>query len=205
MTARQTQFQHLCERFEECRSEMREFARRELVYLAALGLIDEGAVSAEDIVDEAMLEAWTQRRLRPSNTTDVAWFNYAIRCALVRIARQSRLTRAGPSLDEVVANPEVDDQLWAYWAPDEVNTLEDEIADESAPVVEDMALQDIEVESVEEALSSLPALQRDAFRYYLVEGDTLDNVARQLGTSTDVVARAAETARTALLSHLNQR
>lgn len=205
MTARQQQFQHLCKQFEEYRGQMRESARRELVYLAALGLIDEAAVSAEDIVDEAMLEAWKQRRLRPADTTDVAWFNYAIRCALVRIARQSRLTQAGPSLDEVVSETDVDDQLWAYWEPDEVNTLEDEIADESAPIVEDTALQDIEMEHVEKALATLPALQRDAFRYYLVEGDTLDNVAHHLGTSPDVVARAAETARTALLSHLNGR
>ena len=205
MTARQEQFQHLCEQFEEYHSQMREFARRELIYLTALGLIDEAAVSAEDIVDEAILEAWSQRRLRPANTTDVAWFNYAIRCALVRIARQARSTRAGPSLDEIVSNPEMDDQLWAYWEPDEVNTLEDEIADESAPVVEDTALQDIEIENVEEALSTLPALQRDSFRYYLVEGDTLDNVARYLDTSPDVVARAAETARTVILSYLNGR
>lgn len=205
MTARQKQFQHLCEQFEECRSQMRELARRELVYLAALGLIDEAAVSAEDLIDEAILEAWQQRRLRPPDTSDITWFNYAIRCALVRIARQARSTRAGPSLDEIVSDPEMDDQLWTYWTPDEINTLEDEIADESAPVVEDAALQDIEIESVEEALSTLPALQRDAFRYYLVEGDTLDSVARQLDISPDAVARAAETARAALLSHLNRR
>lgn len=205
MAARQKQFQHLCEQFEECRSQMREFARREIVYLSALDLIDEAAVSTEDLIDEAILEAWQQRRLRPEDTTDIAWFNYAIRCALVRIARQARLTRAGPSLDEIISNPEMDDQLWTYWAPDDVNTLEDEIADESAPVVEDAALQDIEIEHVEEILSTLPALQRDAFRYYLVEGDTLDNVARQLDTSPDAVALAAETARTALLSHLNRR
>lgn len=205
MTAREKQFQHLCTQFEEYRNQMRELARRELVYLAALGLIDEAAVSADDIVSEAMLEAWKQRRRRPTNTGDLAWFGYTIRCALVRIARQARSTQSGPSLDEIISDPEMDDQLWAYWEPDEITTLEDEIADESAPVVEDAALQGIEVELVEEALATLPAVQRDAFRSYLVEGDTIDDVARTLNIPPEMVVYAAEAARRALFSNLNRR
>lgn len=205
MTTREKLFQHLCTQFEEYRSQLHDFARREIVYLSALGLIDEAAVSAEDIVDEAMLEAWKQRRQRPADTTDLDWFSYAVRCALVRIARQARSTQAGPSLDQTISNPEMDDQLWAYWEPDDVNTLEDEIADKQAAVVEETVLQDIEIGVIEDILPTLPTLQREAFQHYLVEGNTLDDVASRLNTSPDIVAHAAEMARTTLLTYLGDR
>lgn len=202
MGARERNFRRLCVRFQKYRDIVRQHAARELDYQVALGLLDEAVLSPDDVLDEAVLEAWKQRARRPAHVSDREWFCYAVRCALARLARQARPMFTAASLDEQILDPELDDQLWAFWEPDDVSTLEDVVPDEDCPVVEEAALRDIEVELVSTLLPTLPTLEREAFQFHLVEGRSLEEVAKHLDTSPEVVAHAAEVARTTLLDRL---
>lgn len=195
-------FRRLCKMFDRYQSMLQGYIAREYKYLVALGAIDEEVLSQEDILDEAMLEAWHERHHRPAQMSDRAWLRYAVRRALARLIRQARPTSTEDSLEDIIADPEMDDQLWVYWAPDEINTLEDTIPDELSPVVEDTALQEIELELVGRLLPTLPALQRESFEYLLVQEMPLAEVAQRLDATPEVVQHAAEQARIALLSAL---
>lgn len=181
--------------------ELYTYATRELDYLVALGVIPDGAVSPQDVVDQAVLEAWERRDKRPPNLSERGWLYSAVRRALARIARQYALEPGDVSLEEVVRDPEADSQFWAYWEPDKVETWEDILPEETVDV-ERSALTDVEVEVLEHALRQLPPFQRDAFQLYLVHDLPLLEVARLLNASPQAVRKAAEEARLKLYEAL---
>jgi len=92
-------------------------------------------------------------------------------------------------------DPEADQQLWAYWEPDDVTTFEDLIPDEAHEPVEEAALEEIEVEEAEAILNQLPPLQRQAFILHALHGLPLEETARLLNTSIQTVQKAVQEAR----------
>ncbi len=201
MTPRKRETERFRQLIEAHLDELYTYASRELDYLIALGAIPEGAVSPQDIVDQAILEAWERRDKRPPGLSERAWLYGAVRRALARVARQYALEPADVSLEDVVPDPEIDSQFWAYWEPDEVETWEDLVPEESVDVEGD-ALTDMEVEILEHELRQLPRFQREAFQLYLVHDLPLLEVARLLNASPQAVRKAAEEARLRLYNAL---
>ncbi len=171
------------------------YAARELDYLVALGVLPDGALDPQDVVDQAVLEAWKRWHERPLHLSARAWLYGAVRRALARLARQyAREPVDLVSLEEVVPDPEADEQVWTYWEPDQVETWED-VVPADVPPAEEAALNDMEIQVLEEALNRLSPFQREAFQLYLVHDLPLLEAARLLNASPQAVRKAAEEAR----------
>ncbi|MDQ7030003.1 MAG: sigma-70 family RNA polymerase sigma factor [Ardenticatenia bacterium] len=180
---------------EDYLDELYAYADRELDYLVALGVLPEGALSPQDVVDQAVLEAWERWHERPLHLSGRTWLYGAVRRALAKLARQyAREPEHIVSLEAVVPDSDVDEQFWVYWEPDQVETWEDVVASE-VPAAEEVVLNDMEIALLEETLKQLSPFQREAFQLYLVHDLPLLEVARLLHASPQAVRKAAEEAR----------
>nr|WP_290668085.1 RNA polymerase sigma factor [Ardenticatena sp.] len=199
--AEKTRFRQFIERHFD---ELYDYAARELRYLEALGVIAPGALQPAEVLNEAVIAAWdmwrSNRGRRRAQVSGRALLYSAVRRALATLARQYQMTSGDLSIEEVLVDPEADQQLWAYWEPDDVTTLEDLIPDEAHEPVEDIALEEIEVEEAEAILNQLPPLQRQAFILHALHGLPLEETARLLNTSIQAVQKAVQDAR----EHLKQ-
>lgn len=179
--------------------ELYEYAARELRYLEALGALAPGAVTPAEVINEAVIAAWdmwrTRRGKQRATVSGRTLLYSAVRRALATLARQYQMTSGDVSIEDVLVDPEADQQLWAYWEPDDVTTFEDIIPDEEHESTEEEALEEIEVEEAEALLNQLPPLQRQAFILHAIHGLPLEETARLLNTSIQAVQKAVQEAR----------
>ncbi len=184
------------------------FVRREIAYYESLGLLPEGALSPEDVVDavvEAALNLWDKRpqgSLRP----------WLLQLALRRLRQYLQAARERPSdetsLEELVPQEDwstlnLDTEIWEFYEPDEVIAWEDLVPDATAKPPDELLTEDEIQEPLGEALQSLPPRVREVFVLYALEGLREDEIARLYGWNIHTVKKYLAQARDMLRERLH--
>ncbi len=182
------------------------FVRREIAYYESLGLLREGELTAEDVVDEvieAALSLWEKRpkgSLRP----------WLLQLALRRLRQYLQAARQRPSeeipLEELVPQEDwstldLDTEIWEFYEPDDVVAWEDLLPDPSTlPPEEYVAAEE---EPLGAALLALPPRVREVFVLYALDGLREDEIARLYGWSIHKVKQHLAQARDLLREQLH--
>ncbi len=176
------------------------FVRREIAYYESLGLLREGELTAEDVVDEVIESALSLWERRPPGSLR-PWL---LQLALRRLRQYLRAARERPSeavpLEELVPQEDLstldlDTEIWEFYEPDDVIAWEDLLPDPKAQPP-DAFLEEVEIdEPLGSALNSLPPRVREVFVLHALEGLTEEEIARLYGWNVDQVKRYLAQAR----------
>ncbi len=117
-------------------------AREELAYFTELGEIPEGVYAVEDIVAQAVLRAWRNRRRRPSRASLKAWLLailYRIFDDIVaRERRRREVAEAAREQHPEIPPLEDEDAFWEWFQPDDLPLVEP-LMPEETPSPEEIA------------------------------------------------------------------
>jgi ribosomal subunit interface protein len=185
-------------------------ARREIAYYLSTGDLPPGEITAEDVVDAALLQAYNDFVKDPARRE--------IRSRLIGLAvekleaevKRSKAERGGvvhieedipetPPAEEV---PSLGDEVMDFYQPDEDLELEDIIPDMTAPTPEQI-LESRELQRyVNRTLATLPRVWRRAFTLHYVGGMSVAEIARMTKRAESEVERYLEHAREYLRQRL---
>lgn len=184
------------------------FVRREIAYYESIGLLPEGELKPEEVVDaviEAALSLWEKRpsgSLRP----------WLLQLALRRLRQYLQAARERPSeeipLEALVPQEDwstlsLDTEIWEFYEPDEVVAWEDLLPDASATSPDEYVAQAEIQEPLGDALQSLPPRVREVFVLYALEGLREDEIARLYGWNIHRVKNYLAQARDMLRERLH--
>jgi ribosomal subunit interface protein len=162
------------------------FARREIAYYLATGDLPPGEVTAEDVVDATLLQAYREFVKEPSGREIRNWL---IGLALEKVeaeVKRSKAERAGrvhieediPETPPVREVWTLGDEIMDFYQPDEDQKLEDIIPDLTTPTPEQI-LESRELQRyINRTLATLPRVWRKAFTLHYVEGAPVAEIAR---------------------------
>ncbi len=183
------------------------FVRREIAYYESLGLLREGELTAEDVVDEVIESALSLWERRPPGSLR-PWL---LQLALRRLRLYLRAARERPSedipLEELVPQEDwstldLDTEIWEFYEPDDVIAWEDLLPDPKAQPPDEF-LEEVELdEPLGSALNSLPPRVREVFVLHALEGLTEEEIARLYGWDVEQVKRYLAQARDRLRAAL---
>lgn len=177
------------------------FVEREIAYREANGLLEEGAVTREEVVNEAIADALGEEE-KPELLTLERWlYRLALRSINHIIAHDSEGVNAVPL--EVSARKQnvrgSDEPELQFHQPDEMLHRSDVIPDLRTSNPEQAASSVEMVNLVESSLRGAPREDREAFILYAIEGFTLDEIAattdRKLEQVRSSIANARELVR----------
>jgi RNA polymerase sigma factor (sigma-70 family) len=175
------------------------FVERELSFRESSAQLQPGALSEEEIVDEAVARALDEKMEKPDRLGLEPW--------LYRLAIQamndfeSRLDRADDSdygqRSRANGHEQAsDEQRLQFYQPDESTRDEDAIADSNAPTPEETAYTDEMITLVQFALKAASRQDREAFILHTIEGFSVDEISaitdRNLQQVQDSIGRARE-------------
>jgi RNA polymerase sigma-70 factor (ECF subfamily) len=170
-----------------------EAARRELRYRTALGDLDAGELTPEELVGDVLVRAWQDRQRRPPHVGLAAWLLATLfRVVTWHVRRARRLKAlAGPSLETTLPPGPIyddDEEFWEWYQPDEILRWEDVVRDAAATPEAEAA--------VDEALTrALDPRARELLLLSAVHDVPLREAAAALGLSSRDVTRLLSTAR----------
>ncbi len=179
------------------------FVRREIAYYEALGLLPEGELRPEDVVDDVVEAALSLWGVRPSGSLR-PWL---LQIALRRLRQYLQAARERPSLEvpledlvpqEDWSTLNMDTEIWEFYEPDDVVAWEDLVPDPTAPPPDEFLARAELSEPLQNALASLGPRVREVFVLYALEGLKEDEIARMYGWTVDEVKRYLAQARDAL-------
>jgi ribosomal subunit interface protein len=188
------------------------FARREIAYYLATGDLLPGEITAEDVVDATLLQAYREFVKDPTRREIRSWL---IGLAVEKIeaeVKRSKAERAGsvhieedipetPPAEEVST---LGDEIMDFYQPDEDQKQEDIISDMTAPTPEQI-LESRELQRyVNRTLATLPRVWRRAFALHYVGGLTVAAIARMTKGAEPEVERQLEYAREYLSQRLRE-
>jgi RNA polymerase sigma factor (sigma-70 family) len=190
-------------------SDIRRHARRELTVLELEGAIPTGELTAEDLVDEVLTEAWENYASRPRQIPLDVWLTGLLQERL-RDTLQHREPEllSEPSAAPPELSPDEDPEERSHWVSsffDEVEppTLEELLPDHEADDAWYELTSDEQREVIQKALAGLPADQRRTFTLYALEGFLPNEIAMVQSRELERVLADVEQARTALRERLS--
>jgi RNA polymerase sigma factor (sigma-70 family) len=159
---------------------LNRFVDREIKYREASGLLQEGQVALEEVVDEAIATALGDSIDKPEKLALEPWlYRLAIR-AINELADRNPQASVTVPLDQRTRRANVgasDDVHFQYHQPDETMTQQQNIPDRGISTPEEIAASDEMITMVEGALLGASAKDREAFLLYAVEGFTPEEIA----------------------------
>jgi ribosomal subunit interface protein len=188
------------------------FVRREIAYCLATGDLPPGEVTAEDVVDATLLQAYREFVKDPARREIRSWL---IGLAVEKVeaeVKRSKAERAGSvhieeDIPETPPTEEVStlgDEMMDFYQPDEDQKLEDIIPDMTAPTPEQI-LESRELQRyINRTLATLPRVWRRAFTLHYVGGVTVAEIARMTKGAESEVERHLEYAREYLRQRLRE-
>jgi ribosomal subunit interface protein len=185
------------------------FVRREIAHYLVTGDLPPGEITAEDVVDATLLQAYREFVKAPPRREIRSWL---IRLAVERVdaeAIRSKSERAGVHIEENI--PEIPpaeevstlgDEIMDFYQPDEDQKLEDIIPDITAPTPEQV-LEGRELQRfINRTLATLPRVWRRAFALHYVGGMPVAEIAWMTKGAEPEVERHLEFAREYLRQRL---
>ena len=186
--------------------ELYNFVRREIAMAQAQGYLKRGDLAVAEIVDEVALTALEQYEQRPAEINFGPWlFQLALDVIKRRkreIERDYKALMSFEVTEPNVERPEVEDEIYDFYQPDNEVRLKDLISDGRLPTPEETVAEREFQQHINRALAQLPRRWREAFILFSVEGLTLEEVARVTRQPVDATRRAIELARELLRANL---
>jgi ribosomal subunit interface protein len=185
------------------------FVRREIAYYLVTGDLPPGEITAEDVVDATLLQAYHEFVKDPPRREIRSWL---VGLAVERVdseVKRSKAERAGVHIEEEIPETPpaeevstLGDEIMDFYQPDEDQTLEDVIPDMTAPTPEQV-LESRELQRfINRTLATLPRVWRRAFALHYVGGMPVAEIARMTEAAEPEVERHLEFAREYLRQRL---
>ena len=187
-------------------------ARREIAYYLATGDLPPGEITAEDVVDATLLQAYREFVKDPARREGRNWLiGLAVEKVEAEVKRskaeRARSVHIEEDIPETPPTEEVStlgDEIMDFYQPDEDQKLEDIIPDMTAPTPEQI-LESRELQRyINRTLATLPRVWRRAFTLHYVEGAPLAAIARMAKQTESEVERHLECAREYLRQRLSE-
>lgn len=181
---------------------LRLFIEREIYFRENSGDLGQGAVSVEEVLDEAVARALDEQIEKPDRIGLEPW--------LYRLAIRSLddFSRSGNSNEEVDIqgvsrspsrnDTDGDEARLQFYQPDESITAENGIADSRASTPEQIAYSDEMISLVQFALRGAQRQDREAFILFAIEGFSLKEIATIVDRPPEHVRQSIHNAREAL-------
>jgi RNA polymerase sigma factor (sigma-70 family) len=185
------------------------FVRHQLAYFESVGDLLPGELTAEDVVDAVLLQAYRDFVKKPAEGDMKAWLMELAQERLVSEMKRSKAARERTvhieeDIPETAPEEEVStlgDEILDFYQPDEDLKLEDVLPDVEVSTPEEIAAAKEELlKCVNAALAGMPKEWRRALRLRHREGLTEEDVAEALQRARPEIARILEYAR----QHLRQ-
>ena len=185
------------------------FVRREIAYHLVTGDLPPGEITAEDVVDATLLQAYREFVKDPPRREIRSWL---IGLAVERVdaeVKRSKAERVGVHIEEdIPETPPAEevstlgDEIMDFYQRDEDQKLEDVIPDMTAPTPEQV-LESRELQRfINRTLGALPRVWRRAFALHYVGGVPVAEIARMTEGAEPEVERHLEFARAYLRQRL---
>ena len=176
---------------------LRAFVEREIAYREANGMLQDGAVTPEEVINEAIADALSDDE-KPELLTLERWlYRLALRSIQHVVAHDTEAVTAVPL--EVSARKQnvraSDEPELQFHQPDEMLHRADVIPDLRTSNPEQAASSVEMVNLVESSLRGAPREDREAFILFAVEGFTLDEIAATTDRKVDQVRSSIAHAR----------
>jgi RNA polymerase sigma factor (sigma-70 family) len=156
------------------------FVERELYFRESSGDIESEAISAEEIVDQAVADALDDKVEKPDRIGIEPWlYRLAIRAVddLVPRRREGETEIELRGIRQRRRENASDEARLQYHQPDEAMTNESGIPDRGAPTPEEVAYTDEMVALVQLALAGAAPQDRETFVLHAIEGFTVEEIA----------------------------
>jgi len=159
---------------------LERFVEREIHFREDAELLAPGAVTREEVIDEAIARALDDRDGdKPERITLEPWlYRLALR-ALDDLAATDSNGAASVHLEESTRKPNVrasDEAELQFHQPDESFTEESVIADRRVATPEDLAYSDEMISLIESALRGVRPADREAFILHAIEGFSVEEI-----------------------------
>jgi DNA-directed RNA polymerase specialized sigma24 family protein/ribosome-associated translation inhibitor RaiA len=177
---------------------LERFVERELYFRETSEGTFEGAVSKEEVIDEAIARALGNGADKPERLALEPWL---YRLALLAIEDLCRCSPEGVDsihLEDSARKPNIrasDEAELQFHQPDETLTGEDVIADRRIATPEDIASSDEMITLVQLALDGAQRPDRESFILHAVEGFSVEEIAAITDRKADDVRTSIATAR----------
>lgn len=174
------------------------FVERELYFREASGDVEPGSINAEEVVDQAVVDALDEKVEEPDRIRIEPWlYRLAIR-AMDDMA--SRRAQEGTGIDlggmrEQRRERASDEARLQYHQPDETMTNESGIPDRGMPTPEESAYTDEMVAIVQLALQGADPEDRENFVLHAIEGFTFEEIAAITDRKPDDIEKSIARAR----------
>jgi RNA polymerase sigma factor (sigma-70 family) len=188
------------------------FIRRELAYHLAIGDLQPGEITVEDVVDATLLQAYREFANARTGQDIRTWLLGLAAAKVEAEVKRSKAERAvGVSIEEdIPETPPAEevstlgDEIMDFYQPDEDQKLEDIIPDRKTPTPEQI-LESRELQRyINRTLATLPRFWRRAFVLHYVEEAPIAEVARLTQQSDSDVESALEHTREYLRQRLHE-
>ncbi|HLJ87308.1 MAG TPA: sigma-70 family RNA polymerase sigma factor [Candidatus Angelobacter sp.] len=176
---------------------LRRFVDRELRYRVLTGLIRDGQVTREEVVDEVIVDALSHEEGKAEQLSFESWF-YRLALRAIRHLIRANADTGNVSLDAPAGIPNVtasDENVLQYHQPDDSLPEESVIPDRSVMTPEQIVAGEEMVAQLDYVLHEVSLEDREAFVLYTLEGFTIDEIARITDRSPDRVRRHIRKAR----------
>ena len=180
------------------------FVAREIRYRQALGDLEPGEVTPEEVVSETVLAALRGLARMPRHASFKGWLRHLALRIVRRWARRSRERRYYEHIHLEDALPS-SQQLFAYYQPDAILTWEDVLPDRSIPMPEETLVVRETWKELEAMVNRLPTDEREIFTLRAIEGLRFDEIAAMRQRRVQQVKALYRQAREALREQLADR
>jgi RNA polymerase sigma factor (sigma-70 family) len=174
------------------------FVEREIYFRESSGDIESEAISAEEIVDQAVADALDDKVEKPDRIGIEPWlYRLAIRAVDDLVARrtQGETEIELRGIRQRRRERASDEARLQYHQPDEAMTNESGIPDRGAPTPEEVAYTDEMVALVQLALAGAAPQDRETFVLHAIEGFTVEEIAAITDRTREEIERSIARAR----------
>lgn len=183
---------------------LKGFIERELQYRIATGQLIEDQVTPEEVLDEVIVSALSEEDGRTSLLSLEAWFHRLALQAIHNLVRDNA-SAGNVSLDASALTPNVtgsDENVLQFHQPDDRPQEENVIPDRGVATPEEIFSSEEMMAQLGLVLREVSATDREAFVLFVVEGFTVEEIARLASRPPDQVRNSIHKARACIQNRL---
>lgn len=178
---------------------LRLYVEREISFRENSGDLEPGALSWEEVVDEAVARALDEKSEKPDRLTLEPWlYRLAIRALDDFTSRNGAAPQSNANNHRKHDVSDEGETRLQFYQPDDAVTEDSVIPDSGAWTPEQIAYSDEMIALVQFALRHASALDREAFILYGIEGFSVKEIASITDRSPEQIRHSVHNAREAL-------
>ncbi len=186
--------------------ELDRFVHHQVRFMEDIGAVERGLVDPCAIIDQLYIAAYSSLRQMPESLTFRTWLRFlALRILKQQVRTEHLAEPAGLALErEFREEANVDSDLWEFYQPDDVVSVEDTVSDGSAADPLQWLEQRETANEIEAQMNMLPAELGEAVRLRLLDGLDAGEIAALKHQPMDTVRQAIRDACAAIRQNVDQ-